>query len=141
LQNKAKFQKVKSNVNQVLTKDYEQMDTWSIRKNEPKTNPNEPKTNPISEKVKFEKAKQGEISSPFRQRQGNPDYVCCFNFMFGVYWFLCLWPVSCGQTYRHPPHSNCHGFEGRRDYYIVDISMAAITIMRPLPKLKNANNV
>ncbi|MHC4112500.1 MAG: hypothetical protein ACYSUY_15625, partial [Planctomycetota bacterium] len=23
------------------------MDTWSIRKNEPKTNPNEPKTNPI----------------------------------------------------------------------------------------------
>jgi len=32
MQNKANFQKVKLNVNKVLTKDYEQMDTWSIRK-------------------------------------------------------------------------------------------------------------
>ena len=39
MQNKANFQKVKLNVNEVLTKDYVQMDTWSIRKNEPKTNP------------------------------------------------------------------------------------------------------
>ena len=39
LQNKAKFQKVKSNVNIVLTKDYGQLDTWSIRKNKPKTKP------------------------------------------------------------------------------------------------------
>jgi hypothetical protein len=28
LQNKAKFRKVKLNVNKVLTRDYEQMDTW-----------------------------------------------------------------------------------------------------------------
>jgi hypothetical protein len=42
MQNKAKFRKVKLNVNKVLTKDYDIMDTWSIRKNEPKTNPNEP---------------------------------------------------------------------------------------------------
>jgi len=66
LQNKAKFQKVKSNVNQVLTKDYEQMDTWSIRKNKAKTNPNEPKTNPIlanktPERTQF-KAKTNPIS-------------------------------------------------------------------------------
>jgi hypothetical protein len=47
MQNKANFQKVKFNVTKVLTKDYDQMDTWSIRKNEPKTNPNEPKSNPI----------------------------------------------------------------------------------------------
>ncbi len=47
MQNKAKFQKVKFNVNKVLTRKYVQLDTWSIRKNEPKTNPNEPKTNPI----------------------------------------------------------------------------------------------
>jgi hypothetical protein len=47
MQNKAKFQKVKLNVTKVLTRDYGQLDTWSIRKNEPKTNPNEPKTNPI----------------------------------------------------------------------------------------------
>ena len=43
MQNKAKFRKVKLNVNKVLTKDYEQMDTWSIGKNEPKRTQNEPK--------------------------------------------------------------------------------------------------
>jgi hypothetical protein len=43
MQNEPKFRKVKLNVTKVLTKDYDQMDTWSIRKNEPKTNPNEPK--------------------------------------------------------------------------------------------------
>jgi hypothetical protein len=47
LQNEPNFQKVKLNVNNVLIREYEQMDTWSIRKNEPKTNPIEPKTNPI----------------------------------------------------------------------------------------------
>ena len=35
------------NVNDLLTREYAKMDTWSIGKNEPKTNPNEPKTNPI----------------------------------------------------------------------------------------------
>jgi hypothetical protein len=35
MQNKANFQKVKLNVNKVLTKDYVQMDTWSIRKTNP----------------------------------------------------------------------------------------------------------
>ncbi|MGB2809368.1 MAG: hypothetical protein WBC22_16620, partial [Sedimentisphaerales bacterium] len=35
MQNKAKFQKVKLNVNNVLTKDYDRMDTWSIRKTKP----------------------------------------------------------------------------------------------------------
>ncbi len=43
LQNEPKFRKVKLNVNKVLAKDYDRMDTWSIGKNEPKTNPNEPK--------------------------------------------------------------------------------------------------
>ncbi len=68
MQNKANFRKVKLNVNKVLTKDYEQMDTWSIGKTKPiqsqskpiqsQSNPikanimpkqsqNEPKTNPI----------------------------------------------------------------------------------------------
>jgi len=35
------------NVSNLLSRDYERMDTWSSGKNEPKTNPNEPKTNPI----------------------------------------------------------------------------------------------
>ena len=47
LQNEPKFPKSQMNVTNLLTKNYEIMDTWSIRKNEPKTNPNEPKTNPI----------------------------------------------------------------------------------------------
>ena len=44
MQNKANFQKVKLNVTKVLTRGYDQMDTWSIRKNEPKTNPNKAKS-------------------------------------------------------------------------------------------------
>ncbi len=35
MQNKANFRKVKLNVNKVITKDYDQMDTWSIRKSKP----------------------------------------------------------------------------------------------------------
>ncbi|MDH4241688.1 MAG: hypothetical protein OEW48_19180, partial [Phycisphaerae bacterium] len=35
MQNKANFQKVKFNVTNVLTKNYDQMDTWSIRKTKP----------------------------------------------------------------------------------------------------------
>ena len=35
MQNKANFQKVKLNVNRVLTRNYDQMDTWSIRKTKP----------------------------------------------------------------------------------------------------------
>jgi len=37
------------NVNQVLTKDYENMSNWAICENEPKTNPIQTQTNPISE--------------------------------------------------------------------------------------------
>ena len=47
LQNEPNFTKSQVNVSGLLTREYVQMDTWSIRKNEPKTNPNEPKTNPI----------------------------------------------------------------------------------------------
>jgi len=47
LQNEPNFRKSQINLSNYMTRDYVQMDTWSIRKNEPKTNPNEPKTNPI----------------------------------------------------------------------------------------------
>ena len=43
LQNEPKFRKNQMNVTDLLTRNYDQMDTWSIGKNEPKTNPNEPK--------------------------------------------------------------------------------------------------
>ncbi len=39
MQNKAKFQNVKLNINRVLTKDYEQMNTWSGGKKQSQTNP------------------------------------------------------------------------------------------------------
>ncbi len=47
MQNEPKFRKSQVSITALLTREYDQMDTWSIRKNEPKTNPNEPKTNPI----------------------------------------------------------------------------------------------
>jgi hypothetical protein len=52
MQNEPKFQKVKLNVTIEMKKDYEQMDTWSIRKNEPKTNPILANTNPIRTQFK-----------------------------------------------------------------------------------------
>jgi hypothetical protein len=53
LQNKAKFRKVKLNVNNVLKRAYDIMDTWSIRKKQSQTNPN---------KAKFKKAKMNVTS-------------------------------------------------------------------------------
>jgi len=47
MQNEPNFRKSQINVTVFITMNYDQMDTWSIRKNEPNTNPNEPKTNPI----------------------------------------------------------------------------------------------
>ena len=40
MQNKAKFKKVKLNVNAVLTKDYENKDTWWSGKKQSQTKPN-----------------------------------------------------------------------------------------------------
>jgi hypothetical protein len=63
MQNEPKSQKVKLDVNKVLTMDYVQMDTWSIRKNKAKTNPKqsqfEPNTKPI--RTQF-KAKQTQFN-------------------------------------------------------------------------------
>ncbi|MGB2808635.1 MAG: hypothetical protein WBC22_12900, partial [Sedimentisphaerales bacterium] len=73
LQNKANFQKVKLNVNEVLTKDYVQMDTWSIRKNEPKTNPNEPKTNPIKANIMLKRSQFKPKQTQF-QSQYNAEF-------------------------------------------------------------------
>ena len=47
MQNEPNFEKVKFDVTKEIIKDYEQMDTWCDRKNEPKTNPIKAKTNPI----------------------------------------------------------------------------------------------
>jgi len=52
LQNEPNFRKSQVNVTDLLKRIYEKMDTWSIRKNEPKTNPIEPKTKPIQSQYK-----------------------------------------------------------------------------------------
>ena len=64
LQNKANFQKVKYDVTRVLTKDYDRMDTWSIRKNKAKTNPNKAKTNPKQTQLKPKKYQNKPNSNP-----------------------------------------------------------------------------
>ncbi len=69
MQNEPKFRKSQMNVNKVLTKDYEIMDTWSSGKNEPKTNPNEPKTNPIKANI-MPKQTQNEP----KQTQTKPNF-------------------------------------------------------------------
>ncbi len=48
MQNKANFRKVKLNVNQVLTTDYDTLDTWSIRK----TKPIQSQSKPIQSQLK-----------------------------------------------------------------------------------------
>jgi hypothetical protein len=62
LQNKPNFRKRQMNVTALLTRKYDKMDTWSIGKNEPKTNPNEPKTNPIL-------ANKTTIQTQFKSKQ------------------------------------------------------------------------
>jgi len=56
MQNKPNFRKSQMNVNKVLTRDYEKMDTWSSGKNKPKTNPKQtqfkPNSNPIQSQYK-----------------------------------------------------------------------------------------
>jgi hypothetical protein len=65
MQNKANFQKVKLNVNKVLTKDYEQMDTWSIRK----TKPIQSQLKPIKANSKPIKANTMPKQSQFKPNQ------------------------------------------------------------------------
>ncbi len=72
LQNKANFQKVKFNVNRVLTKDYDLMDTWSIRK----TKPIQSQSKPIQSQFKPIKANIMPKQSQFKpKRTQNTEYM------------------------------------------------------------------
>ncbi len=65
MQNKANFKKVKFNVNKVLTRNYDQLDTWSIRK----TKPIQSQSKPIQSQLKPIKANQSQskpIQSQFK---------------------------------------------------------------------------
>jgi hypothetical protein len=63
LQNKANFRKSQMNVTKVLTKDYGQMDTWSIGKKQSQTNPN---------KAKLKKAKMNVTSALTKEYENKP---------------------------------------------------------------------
>ena len=60
LQNKANFRKVKLTVNKVLTRDYEEMDTWSIGK----TKPIKANSKPIQSQLKPIKCQNKPNSNP-----------------------------------------------------------------------------
>jgi hypothetical protein len=58
------------NVNTVLTRDYDRMDTWPIRKNEPKRTQNEPK---------FKKAKMNVNSYITKGYENKSNWAICEN--------------------------------------------------------------
>jgi hypothetical protein len=73
LQNEPNFPKSQMNVSNLLTADYDKMDTWSSGKNEPKTNPNEPNSKPIQTQYKpntnpILAIQCGEAKMEYRQR-------------------------------------------------------------------------
>jgi hypothetical protein len=73
MQNKAKFRKVKFNVNKVLTRDYEQMDTWSRGTKQSQTNPNKAKSKKakmnVTSYIKKDYENKLHIRAPKKQSQ------------------------------------------------------------------------
>jgi hypothetical protein len=67
MQNKANFRKVKFDVNRVLTKDYDRMDTWSIRK----TKPIQSQLKPIKANSKPIKANQSQFKANSKPIKAN----------------------------------------------------------------------
>ncbi len=63
MQNKANFRKVKLNVTKVLTKDYDRMDTWSIRKTKPIQSQFKPNSKPIQTQLKPKQTQTKPISN------------------------------------------------------------------------------
>jgi hypothetical protein len=74
MQNKANFRKVKLNVTKVLIKDYDQMDTWSIRK----TKPIQSQLKPIQSQLKPIQSQLKPIQSQSKpiQTQFKPNLSC-----------------------------------------------------------------
>jgi hypothetical protein len=77
MQNKANFRKVKFHVTKVLTTDYDQMDTWSIRK----TKPIQSQSKPIKAKfkAKFKKAEMNVTSYITKGYENKSNWAICEN--------------------------------------------------------------
>jgi len=100
LQNEPNFRKSQVNVTAFITREYVQMDTWSIRKNEPKTNPNEPNTNPILANKTTIRTQTNPIRTQFKpnlscrsplakQEQTQFQTRCTLSGSFLFFTFLC----------------------------------------------------
>ncbi|MGB2809358.1 MAG: hypothetical protein WBC22_16570 [Sedimentisphaerales bacterium] len=73
MQNKANFRKVKLNVNKVLTKDYEKMDTWWSGKNKPNSNPIQTQYKPNQTQLKPIKCQNKPNSNPNKPNSPRPQ--------------------------------------------------------------------
>jgi hypothetical protein len=100
MQNKAKFRKSQINVSDLLIRDYEQLDTWSIRKKQSQTKPNKPKTNPIlanktTIRTQF-KPKQTQLSPISEVKMLFCLTINRWSKSFGYYtdWRLFFWNLS-----------------------------------------------
>jgi len=74
LQNEPNFRKSQMNVTDLLKRNYEQMDTWLIRKNEPKTNPKRTQIEP-----KLKKAKMNANSIITKDYENISNWAICEN--------------------------------------------------------------
>ncbi len=79
LQNKAKFKKVKLNVNKVLTMGYDQMDTWSIGTKQSQTNPNKAKSKKAEMNVTSYITKEYENKSNWALYENKPKQSQFYN--------------------------------------------------------------
>jgi hypothetical protein len=86
MQNKANFKKVKLNVNRVLTRGYDHLDTWSIRKTKPiqsqskpiKANSKPIKANIMTKQSQF-KPKQTQYLPAISVAGQNQNYRCVYR--------------------------------------------------------------
>ncbi len=82
MQNKANFQKVKLNVNRVLTRDYVQMDTWSSGKTKPIQTQYKPNSNPIQSQSNPISAQKMPKQTQYKAKQSQLNPIseakkCC----------------------------------------------------------------
>jgi hypothetical protein len=75
MQNEPNFQKSQFNASKVSAMNYGKMDTWSIGKNEPKTNPNEPNSKKVKMNVSIVLTTDYEnISNWAKRTQFKPNF-------------------------------------------------------------------
>ena len=88
MQNEPNFQKVKMNINKVLSREYENKTLGERGKNEPKTNPNEANSNPIKANLKPKRTQNEPNRTQFQRNKMLPRWT------INVFW-LYLVSIIC----------------------------------------------